>query len=431
MAIFKPSTLTAFDEALEVARRAIGKPGFDEALAKAEAISKGGAGARSAEAAAPRGASLLAKGFQTEIKSLEEMLSHPSAIKDPAGAAKIWDQTYREIAQNAKLNGLPIGPNGKTVTYRMPDGSMKTLGITEPPPMNAQRISLTDVELREMMPPRPVPPAEATPRPAHGYEQPRPAGMEPPTGAAASPTEEAVRVAQQATAGSKGGPWYNPPTPGMSRPPSVGARASVEAGRPGPDMAQILGRYGLPAAGAATGAYMMQPKPNYDAMTSEEMVNPPATLGYGYSGSTVSPDESDFAPSGSAFYHRQGPLADRINPDMEKVYQRQGPLADRTSTVQAALTAARTAAPSASSIAPAEARPSAASSSSEPSALARIIRGRFGEAANEDPNKLTAFQEARDRAGGMATGGSIEAKPPKDAALHKALEIIHHLIRRG
>lgn len=411
MAIFQqvPRAAAAADEAVALARNIAGKD--------------------AAAAAGARGASLLAKGFQTEIQSLEEMLKHSSALRDPANAAKVWDKTYQEIAQNAKFKGMPIGPNNKTITYQMPDGSMKVLSITEKPPLGAQRISMTDDELRAIMPPRPKPPAEATPRPANAYNEPRPAGMEPPTAAASAPTEEAVRVAQQAASGARSGPWFNPPTPGMSRPPNVGARASVEAGagQPGQDMMQILGRYGLPAAGAATGAYMLQPRPNYDAMTSEEMVNPPATLGYGYSGSTVSPDESDFAATGAAQYHMRGPLADRINPDMEQVYQRQGPLADRSPapTVQRALTASRAAAPTVASGTGQTASPEAAS----PSMLAQIIRGRFGEAAKEDPNKLTAAQEARDR--GMASGGSVEPKPPKDAALHKALEIIHHLIRRG
>lgn len=82
----------------------------------------------------------------------------------------------------------------------------------------------------------------------------------------------------------------------------------------------------------------------------------------------------------------------------------------------------------ASSTAGTEERPSA-----EPSALASFIRGRFGEAAKGSPfdDRLTAYQEARDKQGdnkSMASGGSVESKPPKDAALHKALEIIHHLI---
>ena len=71
-----------------------------------------------------------------------------------------------------------------------------------------------------------------------------------------------------------------------------------------------------------------------------------------------------------------------------------------------------------------------------PSALASFIRGRFGEAAKGSPydDRLTAYQEARDKQGdnkSMASGGSIESKPPKDAALHKALEIIQHLLSRG
>lgn len=68
-----------------------------------------------------------------------------------------------------------------------------------------------------------------------------------------------------------------------------------------------------------------------------------------------------------------------------------------------------------------------------PSALASFIRGRFGDAAQGSPfnDRLTAFQEARDRMGdSRASGGSVDAKPPKDAALHKALEIIHYMLAK-
>lgn len=62
-------------------------------------------------------------------------------------------------------------------------------------------------------------------------------------------------------------------------------------------------------------------------------------------------------------------------------------------------------------------------------ALQSLIRGRFGEAAKGAPmeDRLTAAQEARDRSGdSRASGGAVNNK---EAALHKALEIIHHLIR--
>lgn len=62
-------------------------------------------------------------------------------------------------------------------------------------------------------------------------------------------------------------------------------------------------------------------------------------------------------------------------------------------------------------------------------ALHSLIRGRFGEAAKGSPmeDRLTAAQEARDRSGdSRASGGAVNNK---EAALHKALEIIHHLIR--
>lgn len=72
-----------------------------------------------------------------------------------------------------------------------------------------------------------------------------------------------------------------------------------------------------------------------------------------------------------------------------------------------------------------------AAQSADASGIASFLRGRFGEAAKGSAmeDRLTAAQEARDRMGeGRASGGSVDGKPQKDAALHKALEIIHHLI---
>lgn len=40
------------------------------------------------------------------------------------------------------------------------------------------------------------------------------------------------------------------------------------------------------------------------------------------------------------------------------------------------------------------------------------------------------YQSRMESAGGKAGGGAVESKPSKEAMLHKALEIIHHMIRR-
>lgn len=95
----------------------------------------------------------------------------------------------------------------------------------------------------------------------------------------------------------------------------------------------------------------------------------------------------------------------------------------QASTVQRAVQLAKT-----RSAAPEAQAASAQTSAAPPSDfLHTLIRGRFGDAAKGNPmdDRLTPAQEAR------ASGGSVEAKPGKDAALHKALEIIHHLITRG
>jgi hypothetical protein len=40
------------------------------------------------------------------------------------------------------------------------------------------------------------------------------------------------------------------------------------------------------------------------------------------------------------------------------------------------------------------------------------------------------YQNRMEPAGGKAGGGAVDTKPSKEAMLHKALEIIHHMIRR-
>lgn len=94
------------------------------------------------------------------------------------------------------------------------------------------------------------------------------------------------------------------------------------------------------------------------------------------------------------------------------------------STVQRAIDVAKTRQP---------APQVAAQTADEPSMLATLIRGRFGEAGKGSPfdDRLTAAQEARDRMGeSRATGGEVAGKSgnSRDAALHKALEIIHYML---
>lgn len=126
-------------------------------------------------------------------------------------------------------------------------------------------------------------------------------------------------------------------------------------------------------------------------------------------------------PTGSYYGQDDFPIGSAYEPTP---YQRTGPLADRA-TVQRAIDVAKTrsAAPAAAS--------EVASTQETPMGFAQLLRGRFGEAGkgNVLEDRLTAAQEARDAAGsGMARGGTVEGKAGKDAALHKALEIIHHLI---
>jgi hypothetical protein len=426
-----PRAAAAAEEAVNIARQVTGK------------------GAKASEGAAARGLSLLGKEFQAEIKSLEDMLKHSSAINDPAGAAQIWDKIFKEIAKNAKFQGKPIGPGSDVITYKTADGKLISQSIKDPPPVGAERISLTDADLRAMMPPRPAVPAEAAPKPVHSYDAPRPAGMEPPVSAA--PVQEAVDTAKAVTGGAppRATPWGSAPTQPSASVPSVKPSASPE-----PDTLLKYGVY-APATAAGAGAvgtgvmygydpeltqkaiqaaksvYGIEPDYNPSQSVGDDMANPPVMA---YQGPGVSYDPSDFVSDNLPGRHRESAVSyDQSDffPYPETQYNRQGPLADRLpgggSTVQRALTASR-----GSPRAEVSSTQMPAAQSADTSSLASFLRGRFGEAgrgsAMED--RLTAAQEARDRMGeGMASGGQVN-KPHKDAALHKALEIIHHMISR-
>jgi hypothetical protein len=86
---------------------------------------------------------------------------------------------------------------------------------------------------------------------------------------------------------------------------------------------------------------------------------------------------------------------------------------------------------------------SGSSNASSPGILSRIFSGKDYQSnsrpVTEDgtvnwgnPDSAADFfraDKARMAMEGRASGGSVNGKPDKDAALHKALEIIHHMIR--
>lgn len=141
-------------------------------------------------------------------------------------------------------------------------------------------------------------------------------------------------------------------------------------------------------------------------------------------------------------YQRSGPLADRAVPEQQaspyyaldggessptygtQQYQPNEPRRFPTVARAVEMSKGRGSSPQ---MATTQTSPTAAAASD---VLQSLIRGRFGEAGKGSPmdDRLTAFQEARDQSGeARKSGGAVGGK---DQAIHKALEIIHHLISR-
>ena len=190
----------------------------------------------------------------------------------------------------------------------------------------------------------------------------------------------------------------------------------------------------LPGPGQTAPMQQSQPQAQVQPQVRTEsgtMVTPGYSLGPRFQlkdpeGQTIPPapyQVSRFEESGSPYVgspYSQAGDAQRFRPQYDPGQaQRFRPEGE---TVQNAISLAkRTASPQMASAQTPDSGPS--------DLLHTLIRGRFGDAARGNPmdDRLTAFQEARDKSGdSRASGGAVNGK---EAALHKALEIIHHLIR--
>lgn len=430
---------------------------------------------------------LVAPQFREDIKSLRDVLESPSAIRDPVGAAKLWDRDYQNLAKNIKFQGFSVGPAADKVTYRLADGKMISLRRDMKPPEGAERVSLTDVELRQLMPPRPIPPKAPETAP-NAYNNPPPPGYgqtqaapQPAPQPAPSASPETVALARETVAPRPTpSPWQKPTSVPSVKPMAPEAVSPSVASLAAP--AAVIGAGGAAAYGFdpegftrhAGTSFLGRAFPTSPGDSSPNIPPTPYmgdTLSYGAEdmqpgnypwnpvGSTVGPQDMEQPMSGvpAAIDRRVTPVmpdqSGRENPGMDLNLgqeQRFRPAFDpgqaqrfNPSGVPAA---AREVLQRAQNTPQAQAQRAAAvmqQSPNEltvqkgpeqgPSALTRFIRGDWSEGA--DQRIMDAVRRQREESGvseGMARGGAPDKpkKTNKDDVLHKALEIIHHMLTR-
>lgn len=424
---------------------------------------------------------LVAPQFRDEIKILRDVLESPSARNDPAKAAMLWDRDYQNLAKNIKFQGFSVGPGADKITYRLPDGKMLSLRRDMKPPEGAERVSLTDVELRQLMPPRPVPPkAPETapnaynnpPPPGYGQAQAAPQPAPQPTPSASPETVALARetVAPRATPS----PWQKPTSVPSVKPmgpepvaPSAGSLAAPAA---------VIGAGGAAAYGFdpegftrhAGTSFLGRATPTAPGDSGPNIPPTPYmgdTLSYG--AEDVQPGNYPWNPVGSTvgqqdmeqpFSGVPSAIDRRVTPVMPDQSGRElgagdprftgpGVSYDRSDFApNATVSAAKQVIQRAQSTPQAQAQRASAvmqQSPNEltvqkgpeqaPNALTRFIRGDFSEGA--DQRVMEAMRRQREESGvteGMARGGATEKskKTNKDDVLHKALEIIHHMLTR-
>lgn len=296
-----------------------------------------------------------------------------AAAKTPAEAQSAWRQYLTKALTDFTVEGRNLAPNAPFIHY-VPAAGGKPVKVPNTPDNITKIINeggnilnKTEAEIRQMMPKLP----------------------------AADVSQAATVTPFLGAAGATGVlPFTGLPGQGTGNVPPVP-----------PELAP--GAYGTegasPASQAAveTAREVLQPQQT----TQPAPTTPPAPDNVPYYGMDDSTPGGAFSPT---------------------PYQRTGPLADRAPTVRRAMDVAGGGSKS-PQMGTTQTSPTAAAASD---VLHSLIRGRFGEAGKGSPleDRLTAAQEARDASGGgMAKGGAVGGK---DQAIHKALEIIHHLISR-
>lgn len=449
------SVATEAEQALEIARRAAQEAEAKRLVEKMQAD------------AIARAESMTPSWAKEEIASLREMLKHPSAVNNPADAAKVWDDIYNKIASNIQVNGRSVGPRAGMISYKMPDGKIVSRRPSEPPPEGGTRLNLTDVELQAIMPKRPTPPVKEPvepngynnpPPPGYGQAQPRP---EPPPGASApppppppgGPSADTVNMARETIAGAERpprGPWDRPssgvPNMPMPKAPYVGKE---------PNMAG-WGAVAASPAVAASIAAGYAPEETMDFVSrawhgkgpvrispSDSSPNPD-NLPYMGPGVSHSPDDfrsdnvdgsghvlGDYFPNSVA--ERSSPLPDWRGQPKPEPQTTASTVSTARQVIQRAQNSPAAQTQRAVAQAATQAAPQPEQSQPQVGAFTRLIRGDWTEGS--DQRIAEAMRRQKEESGvdsSMARGGAAQKqnKVSKDDVLHKALDIIHTLMVR-
>lgn len=428
-----------------------------------------------------------------KIEDLKDTLRLAKSPAETQLAAKEYDEVMKAISTDLRINGRQVAPNAKSVTYDMGNGKFISRPRGEDAPKGGKAINLSEDDVVKLLPPRPTVPTsvvdkaeevvtKAAPKPGQGPWGDRPApppawsgyGSRPAAEVAQEVSPEAVQIAKE-TLRRPAAPWSKPQStpkiPPLADDPVVPNLRSLEAGAI------------VPAAGAA-GAMYFDPdaakkmaqnilRTPYQINPNEMSPNPDNVpfMGPGVSAQPddfrdsglpypqpqgVSFDQSDFAPNGGMM---DGPItpqapdySGRENPGMDPMLgqeQRFRPAYDpgqaqrfrppaasmAREVIQRAQNTPQAQAAQAAQVLQQSPNQLTIQKGAEqgPSSLTRFIRGDFSEGA--DQRIMEAMRRQREESGvtePMARGGAAEKpkKNNKDDVLHKALEIIHHMLTR-
>lgn len=429
-------------------------------------------GAAGAEAKA---AIELPEWVQKRISDLEDTIRLAKTPAEKQLAAKEYDEVIKAVSSDLRINGRQVAPNSKTITYDVGNGKFVSRPRGEPAPEGGKPINYAEEQIRNLLPPKPDAPnivekaedvaAKAKPSRAPWGE--RPTQPPPWSGYGSKPVPEAapeaVEIARE-TLRKPAAPWSRPEsTPKIQKPfeePVVPNMRALEAGAL------------VPAAGAAGAMYfdpdatkkmaqniLQSPYQALPGNSSPNLDNIP----YMGPGASIQPDDfrsggiqfpqpqgvsfdaSDFAPNGGMMDGPMTPPAPNYSGRELGPYAEMPVGQEQRFRPMPTMSAAREVLQRAQNSPAAQAQQAAAVLQQSPNqltiqkgpeqggnTLTRFIRGDFSEGA--DQRIMEAMRRQREESGvdvsGMARGGAAPKKNNKDDVLHKALEIIHHMLTR-
>lgn len=333
----------------------------------------------------------------------------------------IWEAGVNAAMKSLQLGekGFNLAPNAPSLVVKMPQGNI--IKVPNKPgieiPQGAQILNKSPAEVQSMFGQSPMykggwgsaeRPAPAIERGTSGI----PTAGERPVAAAAAPEAAAAPAAAAPVTPPPSGPR---PLAAAMQGVTQSPTAALGLGGMGIAGTQIAanGPYGTPGAGSI-------PSPQFDPSTGFPIQPAPQIGAYQRSGSLA--DRAVPEQQASPYYALDGGESSPTYGTQQ--YQPNEPRRFPTVARAVEMSKGRGSSPQMGTT---QTSPTAAAASD---VLHSLIRGRFGEAGKGSPmdDRLTAFQEARDQSGeARKSGGAVGGK---DQAIHKALEIIHHLISR-